>query len=61
MLFPKALNVDIVATDANVGVTGIIAALMEFKMAENNKYFFSCFLISTRTYFSINGIHVKIG
>lgn len=35
-----------VATEASVGVTGIMAVLMEFKMADKKRYFFSCFLIS---------------
>lgn len=34
------------ATEASVGVTGIMAVLMEFKMADKKRYFFSCFLIS---------------
>ena len=50
MLLPNALNVDIVATDARVGVTGIIAALTEFRIAANNRYFFSCLLISANEY-----------
>lgn len=35
-----------VATEASVGVTGIMAVLMEFKMEDKKRYFFSCFLIS---------------
>ena len=46
--FPAALYAAIVATEARVGVTGIMAVLMEFKMADKNKYFFSCFLISAK-------------
>ena len=46
MLFPKALNVAIVATAANVGVTGITAVLMEFIIVATRRYFFSCSLMA---------------